>query len=109
MIIKNVYFRKINIQSSTLEEFKSKLGIALDILNHATEDNYENMNLDAYMDWVTDLHWINERNIIIVVEGFISNDIEILMNEIINFWKNEAETTTVDGKSKNVEFIILNC
>lgn len=37
-----------------------------DILGHATEDSYNQMGMDAFLDWVTDLHWIKEKNIVMV-------------------------------------------
>ena len=50
MILKNVYFREINIPGGTWEEFKNELGSALDILSNATEDSYERMNIAAFTD-----------------------------------------------------------
>ena len=49
---------KVSLNNDSIEEFKEKLGSALDILNHATEDSYEEMTTDGFMDWVCDLFWI---------------------------------------------------
>ena len=81
MILKNVYFREINIQSGTWEEFKNQLGTALDMLSHATEDSYERMNIAAFTDWAKDLNWIKEDNIIIKVNGPVTKIVEEVMKE----------------------------
>lgn len=108
MILKNVYFREINIPGGTWEEFKNELGSALDILSNATEDSYERMNIAAFTDWATDLHWIKEENIIIKVNGPVTKIVEEVMNDIVNFWANDVEKYTVGGRKRNFEFILVD-
>ena len=45
----------------------------MDILDHATEDSYEQMGIDGFLDWVT------EENIVITVSGNVSEYIEDIM------------------------------
>lgn len=62
MILRNVYFREIELENDSINEFKQKLGEALDILNHATGSSYNQMTTDGFLDWATDLGWIDEEN-----------------------------------------------
>ena len=40
MILKEIYFKEITLDNDSKEEFKEKLGEALNILNHVSEDCY---------------------------------------------------------------------
>ena len=108
MILKEIYFKEITLDNDSKEEFKEKLGEALNILNHATEDCYNKMTTDGFMDWVCDLSWITEKNIIIKVNGKVSKTVEELMSEIVEFWANDAEKVIKGGKNRNFEFIIID-
>lgn len=110
MIKRDVYFREICLETEGFEEFKIKLGDALQILYpHTSSISYNNMNIDAFLDWVCDLWWIKEKNIIIKVTGTVSKEIENIMDEIIKFWSSDAEMTIKNGKNKDFEFILLEC
>lgn len=74
----------------------------MDILDHATEDSYEQMGIDGFLDWVT------EENIVITVSGNVSEYIEDIMTDIDDFWKNDAEKVIVGGKNRNFEFILID-
>ena len=80
----------------------------MDIIKHATEDCYENMTTDGFMDWACDLSWIAEKNIIIKVNGKVSKIVDELMNEIVEFWANDAERVIKGVKNRNFEFIIID-
>lgn len=108
MILKEIYFKEITLDNDSKEEFKEKLGEALDMLNHATEDCYDKMTTDGFMDWACDLSWIAEKNIIIKVNGKVSKIVEELMNEIVEFWANAVESVIKGGKNRNFEFIIMD-
>lgn len=108
MVLKNVYFREINMKDGTWEEFKNELGPALDILEHATEDSYQKMNISAFSDWAEDLCWIKEENIIIKVNGPVCETVEDIMNEITEFWAKDAERCIAGGKNRNFEFILVD-
>lgn len=99
---------KVSLNNDSIEEFKEKLGSALDILNHATEDSYEEMTTDGFMDWVCDLFWIPEDIINIEIEGPISPSVKEVMDEVCDFWQNDAETVIKDGKKKIITFTIQN-
>ena len=98
----------VKLDNNSIEEFKEKIGEALGILNHATEKSYQEMTTDGFIDWACDLSWMPEENIEIVVEGPISSLAKELMDEICNFWQNDAETVIKDGKKKQIQFIINN-
>lgn len=107
MIKKNVYFKEINLENTGFDEFKIKLGNALEILYpHTASKGYENMNADAFLDWVRDLWWIEEENVIIKINGHVSKEVEDIMKIIVDFWKYEADKVIVGGKNKDFEFII---
>ncbi len=108
MILKEIYFKEITLDNDSKEEFKEKLGEALNILNHVPEDCYNKMTTDGFMDWVCDLSWITEKNIIIKVNGKVSKTVEELMSEIVEFWANDAEKVIKGGKNRNFEFIIID-
>ena len=80
----------------------------MNILNHVPEDCYNKMTTDGFMDWVCDLSWITEKNIIIKVNGKVSKTVEELMSEIVEFWANDAEKVIKGGKNRNFEFIIID-
>lgn len=108
MVLKNVYFREINMKNGTWEEFKNELGPALDMLGHVVEDSYDKMNISAFLDWAKDLCWIKEDNIIIKVNGPVCELVEDVMNEISKFWAVEAEKCIAGGKNRNFEFILVD-
>lgn len=105
---KEQYFKKVYLDNDSMEDFKQKIGDALDILNHSTEKDYQEMTTDGFMDWVCDLSWIPEDIINIEIEGPISPSVKELMDEICNFWQNDAETVIKDGKKKTITFTIQN-
>lgn len=107
MIKKNVYFKEINLENTSFNEFKIKLGDALEILYpHTASKDYENMNADAFLDWVCDLWWIEEDTVIVKINGPVSKEVEDIMNIIVNFWKHEADKVIEGGRNKDFEFII---
>ena len=108
MILKDIYFKEITLDNGSEKEFIEKLGQALDVLNHATEDSYDKMNIQGFLDWACDLCWITEQNNIIKVNGKVSNNVETLMEDIVEFWASEAKRVIKDGKNRNFEFIIMN-
>ena len=108
MIIEGAYFREITMQEPTAKEFIRRFGEAVDMLPHAVEKNYDAMNMDQFLDWATDLMWIEDKHLIFIVRGAISDDVRELMNDIINFWRDEAEHVIVGGESKKVDFILVN-
>lgn len=108
MILKEIYFKEITLDNDSKEEFKEKLGEALNILNNATEDCYDKMTTDGFLDWACDLSWIAEKNIIIKVNGKVSKIVEELMNEIVEFWANDAKRVIKGGENRNFEFIIID-
>ena len=91
----------IKLETDEWNEFVTKLGTEFNILEHATENNYDTMNYDKFMDWMTDLHWIDkDKNIFINVEGLVSNKVVDFLNELKNFWENDAQKCIVDGKNR---------
>lgn len=64
------------------------------------------MNADAFLDWVRDLWWIEEENVIIKINGHVSKEVEDIMKIIVDLWKYEADKVIVGGKNKDFEFII---
>lgn len=108
MIIEGAYYREIIMQEPTSKEFIRKFGEAVDMLQHAVEKEYETMKIVQFLDWATDLWWIEERHLIFIVKGKVSEEVRKLMVEIINFWRDEAEHVIVGGKSKQVDFILVD-
>ena len=107
MIIEGAYYREIIMQEPTEKEFIRKFGEAVDMLQHAIEKSYSVMNMDQFLDWAKDLWWIEEEHLIFIVKGNVSEEVKKLMTSIINFWRDEAEHVIVEGKSKQVDFIIV--
>ncbi len=99
---------KVYLDNDSMEEFKQKIGDALDILNHSTEKDYQEMTIDGFMDWACDLHWIPDDELRFEITGPISVLGIELLNDICNFWENDAETVIKDGKKKIITFTIQN-
>lgn len=99
---------KVKLDNDSIDEFKQKLGAALDILNHSTEKSYQEMTTDGFMDWLCDLHWIPDEEIKIEITGHLSSLGKELLEEICNFWENDAETVIKNGKKKIITFTIEN-
>lgn len=99
---------KVKLNNDSLDEFKEKIGDALDILNHGTESSYQEITTEGFIDWACDLWWIPDEEIEIEITGSISALGIELLNEICDFWKNDAETVIADGKKKIITFTIKN-
>ena len=99
---------KVKLDNDSLDEFIEKIGIALDILNHGTESSYKEMTLSGFMDWARDLWWIPDNEIKFEITGPISALSIDLLNEICDFWENDAETVIKDGKKKIITYTVEN-
>jgi len=71
---------------------------------------YLSKSLDGYLDWMTDLSWLNASEfalIIIDYKDFMQNDLTnrekvmwLFENDILPFWQSEIEQCVVEGKAK---------
>lgn len=64
----------------------------------------------SYYDFMTDLNWIKEDKIVLVIDSFSmffktdetsrKDEVDILENEILPFWEQEVERVVVGGKKR---------
>lgn len=72
---------------------------------------------DSFEDWMTDLSWISEKEIIIIISNykhFLKNksedkDIffEVFSEDILPFWENMATQTIVGGEPKDFNVYLV--
>ncbi|WP_115751711.1 barstar family protein [Listeria kieliensis] len=73
---------------------------------------------DSFIDWMTDLSWINEQCICFVIEDyslFLKEDsqskemvTEIFEEDILPFWENEVTEVVVDGKPRQFDVYLID-
>lgn len=71
-------------------------------------------NLDAFMDYIRDLSWLNCEKITLIItdkDDFLSADnglkkiiLDCFEEEILPYWEKDVENTEVNGKRK--EFLV---
>lgn len=74
-------------------------------------------NRNAYLDWMTDLDWLNKESYILMILNynyFMTNDVktkEILLKQfektILPFWEKDIETVMVDGYPKSFQVYLV--
>jgi hypothetical protein len=67
-------------------------------------------SMDAYLDWITDLSWLNASGFVLIIdyiEEFMKNDVEkrqkvlwLFEKDVLPFWQSGVEQYVVEGKAK---------
>ena len=67
-------------------------------------------SMDAYLDWITDLSWLNSQGYSLIIKNvnnFMRNDLEkrekvlrFFREDILPFWQSDVEQYVVEGKAK---------
>ena len=73
---------------------------------------------DRYYDWMTDLDWISEDKIIIIIKSFaefLSSDpiakkivLETFEEDILPFWEEEVKHVVVGGRPKEFQVYLID-
>ena len=73
--------------------------------------------LDGYLDWITDLSWLNRDGYALIIKNyncFMSEDLrkkEIVMESfgktVLPWWENEVERCVVEGKAKSFNVYLV--
>lgn len=74
-------------------------------------------SVDAYLDWMTDLSWITEKNIVLIIlnySRFLENDLEEkrlvisdFQNYILPFWQEKVKCVMVNGKPRSFQIYLV--
>ena len=74
-------------------------------------------SVDAYLDWMTDLSWIMEKNIVLIIlnySRFLENDLEEkrlvisdFQNYILPFWQEKVKCVMVNGKPRSFQIYLV--
>ena len=114
-IMKNNNIRLVEISGNTIsswEEYAAELERQLKFPTSCIR------SVDIYLDWIQDLSWIDENELIIIIydfDRFIESN-PSLKNEIISdfeevilpFWESEVEKCVVGGKAKSFNVYLAN-
>lgn len=74
-------------------------------------------SMDAYLDWMTDLSWLNAQGYALIIKNvkdFMRNDPEkkekvlrFFKDDILPFWQSGVEQYVVEGKAKPFDVYII--
>ncbi|SMC80348.1 Barstar (barnase inhibitor) [Papillibacter cinnamivorans DSM 12816] len=74
-------------------------------------------SMDAYLDWMTDLSWLNAKGYALIIKNvkdFIRSDPEkkekvlhFFKDDILPFWQSDVEKYVVEGKAKPFNVYII--
>ncbi len=74
--------------------------------------------LDGYMDWIRDLSWITQDDIIIFIDNFslfLSKDLEkrqeilcLFKREILPWWDEQVRSYVIEGKRRNFTVFLVD-
>lgn len=81
-----------------------------------TSDNYINWN--EYEDWITDLSWIEETSIVLILfnyKNFLVDNIDSrnyiynnLKNVVLPWWDTEVKKYMINGKTKEFKVFLIH-
>ena len=109
---KEIYWVEIKGgQCTTLPEY---LGVVSDSFGFPIKSK----GLDGYLDWMTDLTWVDEPEIIMVIyefRDFLKNDlvakntvIEEFKEEILPWWEAEVVNYVVEGETRKMTIYLVD-
>lgn len=74
-------------------------------------------SIDGYLDWMTDLTWLDTDSILIIIDDynvFMSKEpemkvkvIDSFKNMVLPFWETEVEKVVVDGRKKSFNVLLV--
>ncbi len=74
--------------------------------------------LDGYLDWMTDLTWIEKPEVIIVIyefKDFLENDLQIkeaiiedFKKIILSWWESEVVNCVVEGETRKITLYLVD-
>ena len=77
-----------------------------------------NKGVDGYMDWIEDLTWIEQENIVLFIEDFshfLEEDpsrktqmIELFRDKILPWWDGEVERYVVEGEKRSFQVYLVD-
>lgn len=104
----------IRIEGKNIKSYEEYIKKIEDELNFPTKCNN---SIDIYIDWLTDLSWINSKNILIIFNDyteFLSGEprkkteiINIFKEVILPFWEQDVTKFVVRGKKKNFNVLLV--
>lgn len=91
----------------TLKEHLKQIGEAFQF---PVFSDHDTPNLDAYLDWITDLSWLHTQELVLIIQNFklflrddskAKNEIIEDFNEVVlPWWEKEVGQYVVGGKAK---------
>ncbi|WP_162001064.1 barstar family protein [Akkermansia muciniphila] len=80
--------------------------------------DHKHMNFDAYLDWMTDLEWLGNKAVVMVMDHysqFIAKNgdfgnkvVQSLKNHILPWWQKDVIKCSVGGKMKHFTVYLLD-
>ena len=112
----DIYLAELNGEIiPTLNDYLKKIG---ETFKFPVFSNYDTLNLDAYLDWITDLSWLNAQEFVLIIRNFklfLQDDLkskkEILEDfkeVVLPWWEKEVEQYVVGGKAKPFNIYLVN-
>ncbi|HWP79908.1 MAG TPA: barstar family protein [Candidatus Acidoferrum sp.] len=75
-------------------------------------------SMDAYLDWMTDLSWLNAQGYVLIIKNikeFMRNDpkkkekiLRFFIEDILPFWQSGVEQYVVAGKAKPFDVYLVD-
>jgi hypothetical protein len=76
-------------------------------------------NIDAYLDWIRDLSWIEAEAFVVIIKNYKAffseeslqekNSFEINFKEaVLSWWEEDVERCVVEGKAKPFNLILID-
>lgn len=98
-------------QCTTLSEY-------LDVMSDSLQFPIRAKGLDGYLDWMTDLTWIEKPEVIIVIyefKDFLENDLQIkeaiiedFKGIILPWWESEVVNYVVEGETRKITLYLVD-
>lgn len=112
----DIYLAELNGEIiPTLNDYLKKIG---ETFKFPVFSNYDTLNLDAYLDWITDLSWLNAQEFVLIIRNFklfLQDDLkskkEILEDfkeVVLPWWEKEVEQYVVGGKAKPFNIYLVD-
>lgn len=102
---------KVVIDGAKINTWKDYWNAVSQLFSFPDLPSYMKSDYHSYYDLMTDLSWLKNENIILIVENadsFLANDLQLKNNIIkdfneylLPFWDEEVSKTVINGKKKN--------
>ncbi|MGC6768260.1 barstar family protein [Enterococcus sp. LJL51] len=117
-VLKNARIKNKNIKIAILngEELCSKSMFIQEMIRQFNLPMKNTNNFDGFLDWMRDLEWIHEQEIVVVIYNFDNciedsgkkEIIKMFGQMILPFWEKEVEEVVMGGKRRNFNVYLVD-